>query len=116
MSKTEPIVFNFDNEDKYKVSHEIPYDINQICYESIIKFYKNTEHDVDDYISLHTGGKDRYSYMYKDELEKYIEKDVCEYIRYHLTNKEQRFYEYALRWYLRGLSASDAYKKINCDY
>ena len=90
--------------------------LNPVCKTAIEVFHKKKQHVFKDYILLKTGGKDIFSTAkisdIKDRIES-IRPGVCDFIDSSGLSEKQK--ESAYRWIMRGLSPTDAVKKVQVD-
>lgn len=84
--------------------------VRPMCASGLAAFYTKSKHTFKDYAALKTGGIDVWSRTPTGVLEEEAGTEVASAIRTYFENKSE--YESALRWYLRGLDAEDAVRKV----
>ena len=105
--------------EKVNASHRLRYtreeyaakqQVRPMCASGLASFYTKSKHTFKDYAALKTGGIDVWSRTPTGVLEEEAGTEVASAIRTYFENKSE--YESALRWYMRGLDAEDAVRKI----
>lgn len=87
--------------------------VNKVCAELIIAFYKKDNRSFKTYQKLKTGGNDHWSLKQTDELKQIIGEG--KYYEIFRNIKDEKMIISCMKWVCRGLSVSDAIRKVMVD-
>ncbi|MBR1684423.1 MAG: ribonuclease HI [Clostridia bacterium] len=89
------------------------YLVKQACAQDICRFYRNTGRGMDAYGRIHTDGVDSWSRKSEAVLREVCGEETLRIARSHF--RDDREYMTCLRWRCRGLTLSDAIRKVEVD-
>lgn len=89
------------------------YHVNESCAKAIITFYKEEKHSFKSYRQLKTGGIDYWSNKYSNELKDHIGKEKAAAVFANI--KDIKMEISCMKWICRGLSVTDAIRKVMVD-
>lgn len=89
--------------------------INPTCLQAMTAFSEEEHHSFKSYAMLKTGGRDAISVMSLDALKKAVPEGDMIYAAIIDNIKDAKSAMTAMRWYVRGLSAEDAIRKVLVD-
>ena len=89
------------------------YSVKMPCAKKIVFFYQYDFHGAKHYEFIKTGGPDYWSRMKIEDIEKMREPEELDEIRKYISEDDQ--YAKTLKWRCRGLTLSDAIRKVMID-